>query len=153
MGGSQVIVVSTVVLWVVVLVLALLVVLLYRQFGLLYIGSRARVELSGLKLGERAPAEVELEDDERRPLPWSWASAGEGRATAMIFGSEGCTLCDKLIPQLEDFASDWRFAVDTIFVDREANPKRGFRRRRQSIRVRRRPRRRGDRAGACELCG
>jgi thiol-disulfide isomerase/thioredoxin len=109
---------AVVLLWLVVLVLSCLTVLLYRQFGLLYIGSRGRVALTGLAVGTYVPGEVDVESPDHEPLHLRWADAGEGRATTLIFGSPTCPLCETLLEELGDFAGRWHDKLDVVFVDR-----------------------------------
>jgi thiol-disulfide isomerase/thioredoxin len=113
--------VAVVVLWVLMLLLSVLVVLLYRQFGLIYIGSRARLGLTGLAVGSRVP-EVALLRMAGRDFAWDWTAGGGGRGTLVVFGAPGCTLCKKLTPQLNLFADKWAHLVDLIFVEKGPLP-------------------------------
>lgn len=109
--------VAVIVLWAVVLGLALLVLMLYRQFGLLYLGSGGRVRLTGLAIGHQAPAgQPVLLDGESRLL--DWGSPGPGRASLVIFGGPRCPICEQLLPQLDEAVSLWGSLVDVLFVDR-----------------------------------
>lgn len=114
-------VVAVVLLWVIVMILAVLVVLLYRQFGLIYIGSRARVALTGLAVGATAPEVAHLRMA-GRDFDWSWNAGQEGRATFAIFGAPACTLCAKLTPHINSFADRWGHVIDVIFVERGPLP-------------------------------
>lgn len=113
--------VAVVVLWVVVAVLSVLVVLLYRQFGLLYLGSRNRIALTGLDVGSSAPSDIAVEV-ERRLVNWDWRAAGSGRATLTIFAVARCPLCDKLVPDLNSFADKWGELVDVLFIEKGPLP-------------------------------
>ncbi len=108
-------------LWALALILTVLVVLLYRQFGLLYIGSRARLALTGLAVGEKVPRVAHLQMA-GRPLDWTWNSGIAGRGTIVIFGTPSCSLCAKLTPQLNTFADKWAHVIDLIFIERGPLP-------------------------------
>jgi len=105
------------VLWVLVVVLSVLVVLLYRQFGLIYIGSRARVGLTGLAVGATAPARAQLVMAGRH-FEWDWNTRNPGRGTLVVFGQPACTLCEQLTPHLNELADKWARVVDVLFVER-----------------------------------
>jgi len=109
--------VAMVAVWIVVLALTTLVILLYRQFGLLYIGSRGRIDLTGVAVGARAPENVELVDAQGGPLSWPWDRGRPDRQTVMIFGAPSCPLCERVLAQLTDFGSIWRDVADVVFVD------------------------------------
>jgi hypothetical protein len=47
---------SYAVLWIIVIMLSLLVLLLYRQFGLTYMSGQRRINMQGLDVGARAPS-------------------------------------------------------------------------------------------------
>lgn len=109
--------VALILLWIVVIVISILVMLLYRQFGLIYLGSGQRIRLTGLEVGKHAPTHqlVEL-DGVTRELDWS--AAGPGRGTMIIFGGARCPICEELLPQLNDAERLWGKLVDFVFVDR-----------------------------------
>lgn len=108
-------------LWLLVLALSVLVVLLYRQFGLIYIGSRGRVALTGLAVGATAPARAQLVMANRH-FEWDWNTRNPGRGTLVIFGQPACTLCETLTPQLNGFADKWARVADLLFVERGPLP-------------------------------
>jgi hypothetical protein len=113
--------IAVVVLWMLMLLISVLVVLLYRQFGLIYIGSRARLSLTGLGVGSQAPEVARLRMA-GRDFALDWGAGGGGRGTLVVFGTAGCTLCKKLTPQLNLFADRWAHLVDLIFVERGPLP-------------------------------
>lgn len=112
-----VLVVAVALLWVLMLIMCVLVVLLYRQFGLIYIGSKARLALTGLAVGAKAPLAPSLRMA-GRDFVWNWNAGMEGRGTLAIFGNPGCSLCGKLTPQLNLFADQWAHLVDLIFIEK-----------------------------------
>jgi methylamine dehydrogenase accessory protein MauD len=112
-------VVSVVVLWVLVLLLSIIVILLYRQFGLLYIGSGRRIRMTGLAVGKHAPNGLNLTvEGQDREL--SWATAEAGRGTVLIFGGPLCPLCETLVQELDEAVRALGHLVDFIFVDRHS---------------------------------
>lgn len=113
--------IAVVLLWVLMLLISVLVVLLYRQFGLIYIGSRGRLGLTGLAVGSEAPEVAHLRMA-GRDFALDWSAGGGGRGTLVIFGAPGCTLCKKLTPQLNLFADKWAHLVDLIFVEKGPLP-------------------------------
>lgn len=113
--------VAVALLWVLMAVISVLVVLLYRQFGLIYIGSRARLALTGLAIGEQAPKIAYLRMAERE-FDWQWNAGVDGRGTLAIFGTSACTLCGRLTPRLNLFADRWAHVVDLIFIERGPLP-------------------------------
>jgi hypothetical protein len=108
-------------LWFLFALLTVMVVLLYRQFGLIYIGSRARVALAGLGVGKSAPQNPELEIAQQKTV-WDWTAVGEGRATMAIFAVPGCDLCARLVAEINGFAEHWGELVDVLFIERGPLP-------------------------------
>src|SRR5438105_10406809 len=93
-------IISYVALWVLVLALGLLVLLLYRQLGIMYLGTAEGVSRDGLPRGTVAP-DFTLTDQYGHAQS---LTAYRGRPTALIFGSPSCGPCRLLIPQLHDWA-------------------------------------------------
>lgn len=92
--------ISYIVLWVVVLGLALLVLLLYRQLGIMYLGTAEGVSRDGLEKGTRAP-DFSLTDQHGTVHR---LSSLRGRPVLLLFGSPHCSPCRILLPQLHDWA-------------------------------------------------
>ncbi|MDQ3928734.1 MAG: TlpA family protein disulfide reductase [Chloroflexota bacterium] len=94
--------VSYIVLWLVVLVLLVLVILLYRQLGIMYLGSAEGVSRDGLDLGAQAPdfALTDQYGNLQRPADY------RGRPLLLLFGSPNCGPCKVLLPELHAWASD-----------------------------------------------
>jgi methylamine dehydrogenase accessory protein MauD len=94
--------VSYIVLWLVVLVLLVLVILLYRQLGIMYLGSAEGVSRDGIELGTLAP-DFRLTDqygNVQRPIDY------RGRPLLVLFGSPNCGPCKVLLPELHEWAAD-----------------------------------------------
>ena len=102
---TDAIVVSNLVLWAVVAALALVVLALARQVGLLHerLGPAGALALAGgPKTGEPAPL-LEVEDLAGRRLSLGGADAS-GRSTLLVFLSPSCTVCRTLLPALRALA-------------------------------------------------
>src|SRR5437867_13083592 len=92
--------VSYIALWILVVVLILLVILLYRQLGIVYLGSAEGVSRDGLSPGTKAP-DFNLQDQYGNPQK---LSEYRGRPAVLLFGSPHCSPCRILLPQLHDWA-------------------------------------------------
>src|SRR5438874_3329828 len=92
--------VSYIVLWLLVLTLIALVILLYRQLGIMYLGSAEGVSRDGLAAGAKAP-DFSLKDQYDNPQR---LSDYRGRPTVLVFGSPHCSPCRILLPQLHEWA-------------------------------------------------
>jgi len=93
-------IISYVALWVLVLALGLLVLLLYRQLGIMYLGSAEGVSRYGLPPGTKAP-DFSLTDQYGNAQR---LNAYRGRPAVLVFGSPHCSPCRILLPQLHDWA-------------------------------------------------
>jgi methylamine dehydrogenase accessory protein MauD len=94
--------VSYIVLWLVVLALIVLVILLYRQLGIMYLGSAEGVSRDGLEPGAQAP-DFSLPDQYgnlQRSVDY------RGRPLLLLFGSPHCGPCKVLLPELHAWAAD-----------------------------------------------
>lgn len=92
--------ISYIVLWALVLALSVLVFLLYRQLGVMYLGTAEGVSRDGLDRGARAP-NFNLTDQYGNPQK---LSDYRGRSVLLLFGSPHCSPCRTLLPQLHDWA-------------------------------------------------
>lgn len=109
--------VSNVTLWVVVVALALALLAVVRQLGVLHeriapVG--ALMLANGLKVGESAPR-VETRDLEGRSLTLGAARAEE-RATLLVFVSPTCPVCKALLPILKSSLASERGWLDIILA-------------------------------------
>ena len=94
-------VVANAILWVLVLVLAVVVLALVRQVGVLHeriAPAGALMLAKGLKIGELAPA-LDVTDLNERPLALGGPRA-DGRSTLVMFVSPTCPVCKTLLPVL-----------------------------------------------------
>jgi methylamine dehydrogenase accessory protein MauD len=92
--------VSYLVLWLLVLVMGVLVFLLYRQLGIMYLGSAEGVSRDGLDKGAKAP-DFRLSDQYGNTHA---LSQYRGKPVVLLFGSPHCNPCRTLLPQLHDWA-------------------------------------------------
>lgn len=92
--------ISYIVLWALVLALGVLVFLLYRQLGIMYLGSAEGVSRDGLERGTKAP-DFRLTDQYGNAQQ---LSQYRGRPVVLLFGSPHCNPCRTLLPQLHDWA-------------------------------------------------
>jgi methylamine dehydrogenase accessory protein MauD len=92
--------ISYIVLWALVLGLGVLVILLYRQIGIMYLGTAEGVSRDGLERGVAAP-DFALTDQYGNTHR---LSNYRGRPVLLLFGSPHCSPCRTLLPQLHDWA-------------------------------------------------
>ena len=93
--------VSYIVLWILVLAMGVLILLLYRQLGIMYLGSAEGVSRDGLARGTQAP-DFSLTDQYGNQQR---LSNYRGRPTLLLFGSPHCSPCRTLLPQLHEWAA------------------------------------------------
>lgn len=92
--------ISYIVLWLLVLGLGLLVLLLYRQLGIMYLGSAEGVSRDGLERGKPAP-DFSLTDQYGNPQR---LANFRGKPSVLLFGSPHCSPCRILLPQMNEWA-------------------------------------------------
>ncbi len=91
--------VSYVFLWLLVLALGILVLLLYRHFGLVSMGTLEGVQRDGVPVGEQAPAVLGTSADGE---PVTWRPGPE--PTLLIFASPECEPCQAVLPHVRRLA-------------------------------------------------
>jgi peroxiredoxin len=92
--------VSYFVLWILVAVIAVLLLLIYRHFGLMTLGTIEGVQRDGLPLGEVAPALAGVSPDGTEV---SWRTA-TGRAHLLLFATPDCGPCAEVMPYVNRLA-------------------------------------------------
>lgn len=99
-------------LWVLVVVLAVLLLLVYRHFGMMTLGTMEGVQRDGLQVGEKAPSiyGVQPAGDER-----VWEPAGN-RPSVLIFASPDCEPCSVVLPAANRLASMRRSDLDVLTI-------------------------------------
>lgn len=106
--------VSYIALWAVVLFQGVVIFLLLRQLGVIYLGTAQGVARDGLALGQRAP-DFTLPDLDGRPTA---LANFRGRPLLLVFGSATCAPCRTLIPDLNVFARERRDGLRALFLCR-----------------------------------
>jgi hypothetical protein len=112
-------IISMSLLWLAVIVLTVLVLLLYRQFGLAYMSGRARAGLQGLDLGARArPVALTTLDGSDYAIDWSAAprDAATAGATVLVFAQPTCPACGDLAKDAASLPPAWP-ASRFVWVD------------------------------------
>ena len=110
-------VVSQIVLWFVVVVLALTVLALVRQIGVLHervapLGALST--MNAVEVGQAAP-QFDVIDLAGRPLHIGGRSA-DGRSQLLLFVSPSCPMCKKLLPVARSFARSERHGVALVLM-------------------------------------
>ena len=105
---------SYIALWAVVLFQGVVIFVLLRQLGVIYLGSAQGVANDGLDVGKEAP-DFSLNGLDGEPL--SLASF-RGTPVVLIFGSPTCAPCRGLIPDLNAFARDRAAELHVLFLSR-----------------------------------
>lgn len=98
------------VLWFLVLALTVLLLLLYRQMGEMYLGTREGRSRDGIAVGHRAPEFTLLDQHGER------VSVPGGSPSLIIFGLPTCGPCRKLMPELATFAHENVGRIGVYFV-------------------------------------
>jgi methylamine dehydrogenase accessory protein MauD len=109
--------VSNAALWLVVVVLAVALLAVIRQLGVLHeriapVG--ALMLAKGLKVGESAP-QIAVQDLEGRSMTLGAARADE-RATLIVFVSPTCPVCKTLLPAIKSSLASERDWLDIILA-------------------------------------
>lgn len=105
-------------LWGCVVVLLALMLLIYRQVGLVYLGSRHAVEHGGIPLGATVP-DIEvtrLVDD--RPTRLSEVLATPNGPTLALFSLPVCPLCHGIAVDLPPLLAAWSERVKLVWLER-----------------------------------
>lgn len=92
---------SYVVLWLLVVGMALLLLLVYRHFGLVAMSSGAGHERDGLALGKLAPSISGVDRNNQR-VDWSHT---KGTHSLVVFAAPGCGPCEEIAPYLGALAA------------------------------------------------
>ena len=105
---------SYAVLWGIVLFQGLVIFVLLRQLGIIYLGTAQGVGRDGIAPGQRAP-DFTLPD-----LSGALHSLADfrGRSLLLVFGSTSCAPCRGLVPDLNTFALTHAAALKALFLIR-----------------------------------
>lgn len=88
-------------LWLLLLVQGVLLLLIYRHFGLATLGTIAGIQRDGLPVGERAPA-ISGVTAEGAVMPW--APERHGRSQLLLFLAPNCQSCAQILPLVNQLA-------------------------------------------------
>jgi hypothetical protein len=93
-------------LWTILAALAVLVILLYRQFGVMIMPGPQRINSGGLNVGSRAPAVlVSINGDHELAFDWSSLSPGKlPVGTFALFALPTCPICSRLAEDSQTMA-------------------------------------------------
>jgi hypothetical protein len=93
-----------------------LILLLYRQFGLAYLSGRSRVNLQGLDLGTRPqPVEITGIDGTEYEIDWPEVAA-KSAAVVVVFALPTCPICGDLAKDVAGLPTTWP-ASKFVWVD------------------------------------
>lgn len=105
--------VSVVLLWVVVLGLAVMNAVLFRQLGIMVMGSARGIESSGVPVGKRPPQDRLAAIDATDWAPGDW----RGSRFLIFCGGTYCSDCASLIPTLKEMHGAGLRLVTLMFFD------------------------------------
>ena len=114
---TEMLLVSNIVLWVLVIVLALVVLALARQVGILHervAPAGALQPVEGPKVGEKTEA-MPLEDLDGRPVTIG-GKHEDGLATFVLFISPTCPVCKSLVPTAKSLARKEASRMRLVFA-------------------------------------
>lgn len=107
--------VSYAALWALVIMMAVLVLLLYRHFGVMALGTLDGIQRDGLPIGDAAIPAIVV-DAADQPVTWS---PKPGRSTLLLFASTGCEPCLEVLPYvraLAEAAHERQLAFDVVTI-------------------------------------
>ena len=114
---TEMLLISNIVLWLLVIVLALVVLALARQVGILHervAPAGALQPIEGPKVGEMTEA-MRLEDLAGNPVTVGGTDA-EGLATLVLFISPTCPVCNSLVPTAKSLARKETARMRLVFA-------------------------------------
>ncbi len=104
---------SYAILWIVTLILVTMVLLLYRQFGLIWMRGRDRLALQGLDIGSKAPnAEVMIQGTVSE-VEW------RGSSSIVLLTLPTCPICRQLAAEIVEYETVAR-GLKRYWIDAEA---------------------------------
>jgi hypothetical protein len=110
-----------VILWIFVVLLTLMVLLLYRQFGLSWMSGQRRLELAGLDVGATAPSLSVEAPGSTAELVLAWDGTGDGARQGWLglFGQPTCPVCKHLwANEIAALPLAWQ-TIQFVWVDAE----------------------------------
>jgi peroxiredoxin len=103
--------VSYVVLWIVVLTQGFAIVLMFRSVGTVFLASREGISRDGLKVGKRAPSFVAYDGTTSHEL-----REYLGKWLVMVFAAPTCQICLSLLPGLGKLGTELADQVDILIL-------------------------------------
>ena len=88
-------------LWVLVVVLTVLLLLVYRHFGMMTLGTMEGVQRDGLPIGEKAPSIYGIRE---KGTETNWQPPSD-RSSVIIFASPDCEPCSVVLPAANRLSS------------------------------------------------
>jgi hypothetical protein len=113
--------VSSIVQWVVILALVIMNAVLFRQLGIMIMGSRRGIDMSGIPVGKKLPADSLQTVSGGRWAPADWL----GEKYLMFFGGTYCGECAGLMPVLRE-AADGGLRVAVMMFNNGADDLREY---------------------------
>jgi methylamine dehydrogenase accessory protein MauD len=110
---------SIIALWIGFLTLTVLVLTLYRQFGLLFMRPSEQFGDLGIDVGALAPIATVHDGVHKRDIRLDWQRDPDVLAWLVIFGLPDCPVCGELLADLEPLAEEWS-GVSILYVNRGA---------------------------------
>jgi hypothetical protein len=111
------------ILWIVLATVVVMLVLLYRQFGLMIMPGGRRISYAGLDIGVRAPVlPLRFRDGTELAYDWILPPAGSmaQQGTIALFAMPGCPICDGLAHNADIAALPERYpTVRFVWIDGE----------------------------------
>ena len=89
-----------------------LILLLYRHFGMMAMGTMEGVQRDGLGVGESAP-DISGVTAEGRDVLWKTAT---GRAQVLFFATPGCEPCGDVMPYIGQLAGDAERGIEVAVI-------------------------------------
>jgi hypothetical protein len=94
--------VSSIAAWVVILVLVIMNAVLFRQLGIMIMGQRRGIDMSGIPVGKKLPQDSLETVVGERWAPADWL----GHKFLMFFGGTYCSECAGVIPVLRELTDN-----------------------------------------------
>jgi len=95
-------------LWFVVAFALVAILLMYRQFGLVYMSSRRRLDLQGPDVGAKAPSVrvTRIPSFEETSIDWT-SNDRDASGVFALFALATCDVCKSLLSQVGPLAREW----------------------------------------------
>lgn len=114
MSTNSLLAASYALLWFLVVAEGIGLFLVFRQFGVIYLSTRAGVEGDGIIPGRRAPNfTLPTPDGSEVSLA---AIRAQGRGALLIFGAPHCRPCHQLLPEIQRVAASYGEEMATLFI-------------------------------------